>query len=89
MALALQPSPSSRKQIILSLSGTNGTVIYTVPAGKTCTGTLYGLGSTAKIGAVSVTIGASGAPAAWPITLIAGTVVKSTATEAVFIGVEQ
>lgn len=74
------------KQIVLSFIGAAGAVLYTVPAGKTCRGTLFG--GSGVIGAATVAVGASGAV---PLELIGGTVLKAFGTSAYgyFVGVEQ
>lgn len=74
------------KQIVLSFNGTSGTVLYTVPSGKTCKGTLFG--GSAIVGGATVAIASGGAA---PIELIAGTILKAygTTNYGYFVGVEQ
>lgn len=73
-----------RKQIVLSFNASSGTVLYTVPAGKTCVGVIFGGGAT--VNNISM---ASSPPA--PVTLIAGTVLAAygSSSTGYFIGVEQ
>jgi hypothetical protein len=86
----------SRRQIALDFSATNGTILYTVPVNKTCTGTFIGRPS--ENGSVSIndrtfwmTKSGTAATGVLPVVLVAGTVLKAKGSEGycTFIGVEE
>lgn len=82
------------KQIVLSSSTTVSTVLYTVPAGKSCTGVIAGSPGTDcgfYINNQIVRCAASGSTYGYApvtVTLLAGTIVSATNSQGVFIGVE-
>ncbi|MFV1943495.1 hypothetical protein VPH49_22025 [Pseudomonas luteola] len=74
-------------------STTSGTVLYTVPVGKTCKGVFSCIasgGATANAVSVIINMGTLHVPSPLEVTLVAGTVIKSNATGTLsFCGVEQ
>jgi hypothetical protein len=85
-----------RKQIALIFSGTNGAVVYTVPAGKTCTGYFFSdpsANARVNINNVNMGLGTSGVATSCvlPAVLVSGTVLKSLSNNGFssFIGVEE
>lgn len=84
------------KQIVLDFKGTTDSVIYTVPNGKTCTGTFFGDPSQSgfvKVNEITLTVSRTSIASASvvPVKLIGGTVLKAQGTNgnAYFIGVEE
>lgn len=84
------------KQVVLDFKGTSDTVIYTVPVGKTCTGTFFGdpnQNGFVKVNDIALTVSRTSVAAASvvPVKLIAGTVLKAQGTNgnSYFIGVEE
>jgi hypothetical protein len=84
------------KQIVLDFSGSDNTILYTVPAGRTCTGTFFGKPSSngaARINGPKVWFSSSSTPGTNPVVavLIAGTVLAATSSDGncTFVGVEE
>ena len=86
---------NARRQINLEFTGTSGTILYTVPAGKTCTGHFIGrISSTGTVninGVVYFLSSGSVTSVVLPVVLVAGTVLRARGTDgnATFIWVEE